>query len=516
MEQENGVESGSAEVESATVYENETSANTFYEDLKATEELCANEEDDFEVNREPAVEGEIGHSATVEDQSMANKDELRRRIQNKKNMKDLHQVGEFPGPKRVKKDSPACREAYFEGEERDDIRSPVHIVPISEVLPGRKGRKMSENSVNNLLKDFESGMQNASLLERPETPKAKVDQDILEFMSILRLSSYPSEDFNAGEYIFRKGDVGTQIYFVFEGIVDILEGDKPVAAIHEGGFFGEMALIYRAPRCASVRASTKCTVFKLEPDEVWHILRSFPELGDKIKSVAENRLRAYRQKYMGAVEESQDFQELPESEIVKLQNKFQSEGVGTNHNAYRTCSSSSQGTVRGKQYPSRSVPNSPPQPHSQPPSQIAASNRPRTYSSGESDRSYHGQHDMRNPQSYPPQYPPRHGYYPIERSRSPVEYHREAQRSDSNPYPPQTLLNRPRGNSGGSEHDVSSYHYGSSRLAPSHRPYPPPNRHPGSDMGYPNRDMPYYPPRDRHYPEYQRNEEHYHTHASYQ
>ena len=61
-----------------------------------------------------------------------------------------------------------------------------------------------------------------------------------------------------GEMIIRKGDIGTEMYFVADGCVDVrVSLDKPpVATLHVGSAFGESALLNDLPRNAFVVAAT--------------------------------------------------------------------------------------------------------------------------------------------------------------------------------------------------------------------------------------------------------------------
>ncbi len=66
---------------------------------------------------------------------------------------------------------------------------------------------------------------------------------------------------SAGHVIVRQGDLGTKLFIIVSGEVRILlqgrHGDVEVARLKEGDFFGEMCVLERLPRSASVQAVTE-------------------------------------------------------------------------------------------------------------------------------------------------------------------------------------------------------------------------------------------------------------------
>ncbi|MCH8331184.1 MAG: cyclic nucleotide-binding domain-containing protein, partial [Bacteroidetes bacterium] len=59
-----------------------------------------------------------------------------------------------------------------------------------------------------------------------------------------------------GEYIFKAGDPGYDMYFVIRGELNVIEPkeDKVIFVMKDGDFFGEVALFHNQPRNASVKA----------------------------------------------------------------------------------------------------------------------------------------------------------------------------------------------------------------------------------------------------------------------
>ena len=71
-------------------------------------------------------------------------------------------------------------------------------------------------------------------------------------------------------YLIRAGEIGEEMYFLNHGIVEVLipSAEDPmrevwVATLKKGSWFGEIALLKRTTRTASIRSVTSCVVFRL-------------------------------------------------------------------------------------------------------------------------------------------------------------------------------------------------------------------------------------------------------------
>ena len=62
------------------------------------------------------------------------------------------------------------------------------------------------------------------------------------------------ESYPAGQSIFEEGQSGTVLYVVKEGEVEIVVGGSVVETLDAGDIFGEMALIEKQSRSATMRA----------------------------------------------------------------------------------------------------------------------------------------------------------------------------------------------------------------------------------------------------------------------
>jgi CRP-like cAMP-binding protein len=65
-----------------------------------------------------------------------------------------------------------------------------------------------------------------------------------------------------------------------------------LAKLHDGDYFGEMALLSDEPRNATVRTLTECVCLSLMRDLFNRLLSREPELKEHFRIAAEARLRA--------------------------------------------------------------------------------------------------------------------------------------------------------------------------------------------------------------------------------
>ena len=93
-----------------------------------------------------------------------------------------------------------------------------------------------------------------------------------------------------GDIIIKEGTIGTKMYFIQEGIVDIVLSSREVAtSLSDGSYFGEICLLTNARRVASVRAETYCNVFSLSVEHFNAVLDMYPLMRKTMETVAAER-----------------------------------------------------------------------------------------------------------------------------------------------------------------------------------------------------------------------------------
>ena len=93
--------------------------------------------------------------------------------------------------------------------------------------------------------------------------------------------------------VVRKGDPADCMYFILSGELQVELSPRPVR-LSSGDFFGEIALLNRAPRSASVTAVTDTQLLVLEDLDFDKLMRLHPDMRAAIEARAAERVKAIR------------------------------------------------------------------------------------------------------------------------------------------------------------------------------------------------------------------------------
>ncbi|KRX00652.1 Cyclic nucleotide-binding protein [Pseudocohnilembus persalinus] len=93
------------------------------------------------------------------------------------------------------------------------------------------------------------------------------------------VDSMTEKQIKAQQAIITQGEDGDNLYVVDSGELDCFKKFKPngentyLKTYREGEAFGELALLYNAPRAATIIAKTNCTLFSLDRETFNHIVK---------------------------------------------------------------------------------------------------------------------------------------------------------------------------------------------------------------------------------------------------
>lgn len=93
------------------------------------------------------------------------------------------------------------------------------------------------------------------------------------------------------QVLTRQGKTGSEFFLVLQGHVSVIENGRPVAQLGPGEFFGEIALIDKRPRTATVRADGITELLVINHREFHSLMDEFPAVRDAVMEALAERLR---------------------------------------------------------------------------------------------------------------------------------------------------------------------------------------------------------------------------------
>jgi voltage-gated potassium channel len=110
--------------------------------------------------------------------------------------------------------------------------------------------------------------------------------DAGEIADVLRLLRAQTVD--SGDVIVRRGDAAHSMYFIAAGEVEIDLGTKHIR-LGVGHFFGEVAVLRRARRSATVTAATRTSLLVLDAEDMHALMEREPRIAERINESVRSR-----------------------------------------------------------------------------------------------------------------------------------------------------------------------------------------------------------------------------------
>jgi len=110
---------------------------------------------------------------------------------------------------------------------------------------------------------------------------------------VLQEQTYPQDT-----AILREGEVGDSAFLIRSGSVQVTLGGAgrplvPLAVLQAGEIFGEMAVLERRPRSATVVAKEECLLLEIAGEEIHKLLEVHPEMQVKLYTIARDRMKQW-------------------------------------------------------------------------------------------------------------------------------------------------------------------------------------------------------------------------------
>lgn len=102
------------------------------------------------------------------------------------------------------------------------------------------------------------------------------------------ISEHPCE---LGEVLFEKGELGTCMYVIYSGTVEIFDGKTKLAQFGANDIFGELALLDAETRSASAVVADPTLLFRIDQEDFYDLMEERPELLKSVLSILCKRIR---------------------------------------------------------------------------------------------------------------------------------------------------------------------------------------------------------------------------------
>jgi len=118
---------------------------------------------------------------------------------------------------------------------------------------------------------------------------AVFDKSALAILS--RALSQTTVRYERNKVIVKEGQAGLMMYVVLEGRLAVSIRDKIVEKIGPGGVFGEMALVERTPRLATVTSETDCGLLAFGRNTLLDLIKASPDFAVSLLGAVGDRAR---------------------------------------------------------------------------------------------------------------------------------------------------------------------------------------------------------------------------------
>ena len=140
---------------------------------------------------------------------------------------------------------------------------------------------------------------NTAPIKQPVQPAAPPPPPVYNAAMAMEFfkSAGKPEGIPAGTVIFAEGEKGgllrrPKMYVLILGEVEMVAQNQVIGSVKAGETFGEMAVIAQAPRTATAKAKSDCTLISLDDRQFQAALQQKPEFALMLMSIMNNRLRS--------------------------------------------------------------------------------------------------------------------------------------------------------------------------------------------------------------------------------
>jgi CRP-like cAMP-binding protein len=109
-------------------------------------------------------------------------------------------------------------------------------------------------------------------------------------------------DVPAGKVLAEQGEAGREFFTLVSGSAKVTRGRTHIGVLGPGSFFGEMSLLERKPRTATVTTLEPTTVLVLAARDFDAVVKTMPSVDRKMLIALSERLRDLESRYLSESE----------------------------------------------------------------------------------------------------------------------------------------------------------------------------------------------------------------------
>ena len=98
-------------------------------------------------------------------------------------------------------------------------------------------------------------------------------------------------DLEEGKKLVREGDFAYEFFVLEDGTVEVTVGDERVAELGPGDFFGEVGLMEKARRNATVTATSSVSAVVMTGQQFRSMTHAMPSVAERLRREVEQRCR---------------------------------------------------------------------------------------------------------------------------------------------------------------------------------------------------------------------------------
>ncbi|KAJ3221172.1 hypothetical protein HDU81_010830 [Chytriomyces hyalinus] len=194
----------------------------------------------------------------------------------------------------------------------------LYVQKMEELSDYVKWKNLSPATEEKLFRYFETKYrgkhfdEDQLLMEMNESLRAEISlqntRALIEQVPFLRREEHDGRDeiflgrlatalraqyYVAGDFITKQGDSGTDMFFILSGKVNVIVNNRKVVTLFDGAYIGEVALITKVLRTATVQATNPSVLYRLTYHDFHVILEEFADMRAKIALLAAEREKTY-------------------------------------------------------------------------------------------------------------------------------------------------------------------------------------------------------------------------------